>query len=82
MPQHGLSYLSSVAGLILLTCAQAAAPPGSSRFAIFIRDTHFGVGKDASAERDAWFHDRLASAVEELSELAPKDVKKAKKKRA
>jgi len=41
-----------------------------------------GLGKNASAERDAWFHERLASAVEELSRLAPKDVKKTRKKRA
>ncbi len=45
-----------------------------------------GLGKNASAERDAWFHERLASAVETLSGLAPPDRPKtrakAKKKRA
>jgi AcrR family transcriptional regulator len=47
--------------LLVLTSLMGYAVGGKALWA--------GLGKDASAERDAWFHDRLAGAVEALSGL-------------
>ncbi len=40
-----------------------------------------GLGKDATEERDAWFRERLATAIEQLSGLGPEPKPKPKRKR-
>jgi AcrR family transcriptional regulator len=58
--------------MLVLTALMGYAVGGKALWA--------GLGRDASPERDAWFRDRLATAVEMLSALGePKGAKKKKR---